>query len=111
MVMEKRRAGTTCLDVSRIGLGCVTFGREIDEAVSFQVLDHALDQGINLFDTAEAYGGGQAREYRQKSLGVDDVMLPRLSMPACSVYRPTTWTSTCSTATMPRRRWRKHWRL
>lgn len=43
---------------SRIGLGCVTFGREIDEAASFAVLDHALERGVRHFDTAAAYGGG-----------------------------------------------------
>jgi aryl-alcohol dehydrogenase-like predicted oxidoreductase len=46
------------LPFSRIGLGCVTFGREIDEAVSFALLDHALERGITHFDTAAAYGGG-----------------------------------------------------
>jgi aryl-alcohol dehydrogenase-like predicted oxidoreductase len=44
--------------VSRIGLGCVTLGREIDEAASFALLDHALARGITHFDTAAACGGG-----------------------------------------------------
>lgn len=42
----------------RIGLGCVTFGREIDEAASFTLLDHAFARGVTHFDTAAAYGGG-----------------------------------------------------
>jgi aryl-alcohol dehydrogenase-like predicted oxidoreductase len=42
----------------RIGLGCVTFGREIDEAASFAILDHAFARGVTHFDTAAAYGGG-----------------------------------------------------
>lgn len=46
------------LPVSQIGLGCVTFGREIDEAASFALLDHALSRGVRLFDTASAYGKG-----------------------------------------------------
>jgi aryl-alcohol dehydrogenase-like predicted oxidoreductase len=58
---------------SRIGLGCATLGREVGEEDSFRILDHAFASGITLFDTAEAYGGGQAREYRRKHLGVDDV--------------------------------------
>lgn len=41
-----------------IGLGCVTFGREIDEAASFALLDHALARGVRDFDTAVAYGQG-----------------------------------------------------
>lgn len=42
----------------QIGLGCVTFGREIDEAASFAILDHAFARGGTHFDTAAAYGGG-----------------------------------------------------
>ncbi len=56
----------------RIGLGCVTFGREIDETASFRLLDYAVKRGICLLDTAEAYGGGQARAYRRSSLGIED---------------------------------------
>ena len=35
-------------------------------------MDYALESCITLFDTADAYGGGQSREYRRKYLGVDD---------------------------------------
>jgi aryl-alcohol dehydrogenase-like predicted oxidoreductase len=56
--MEYRQLGNTDLEVSSIGMGCVTFGREIDRAASFEVLDRALDRGVTLFDTAEAYGKG-----------------------------------------------------
>lgn len=44
--------------MSSIGLGCVTFGREIGEAAAFAMLDHAFAQGIVFFDTAAAYGDG-----------------------------------------------------
>ena len=56
--MEYRQLGRSGLQVSALGLGCVTFGREIDEAASFAVMDYALERGITLFDTAEAYGAG-----------------------------------------------------
>ena len=46
------------LHFSRIGLGCATFGREIDEAASFAMMDHAVARGITLFDTAAAYSAG-----------------------------------------------------
>ncbi len=46
------------LPISQIGLGCVTLGREIDEAASCVLLDHAFARGVRLFDTASAYGGG-----------------------------------------------------
>jgi aryl-alcohol dehydrogenase-like predicted oxidoreductase len=60
--MEYRTLGNSDLRVSSIGLGCVTFGREIDAAASFAVLDRALEAGITLFDTAEAYGAGASEE-------------------------------------------------
>lgn len=60
--MEYRRLGQSGLVVSSIGLGCVTFGREVDEASSFAVMDRALESGITLFDTAEAYAGGRSEE-------------------------------------------------
>ncbi len=56
--MELRQLGTSDLNVTSIALGCVTFGREIAAATSFAVLDRAMDCGINLLDTAAAYGNG-----------------------------------------------------
>jgi len=70
--MQTRALGRTGLSAPRIGLGCVTFGREIDEDASFAIMDYAVEHGVTLFDTAEAYGGGQAREYRKSALGMDD---------------------------------------
>lgn len=70
--MDRRELGRTGVEVSRIGLGCATFGREIDQSASFALMDYAVSHGISLFDTAEAYGGGQAREYRRTQLQVDD---------------------------------------
>jgi 1-deoxyxylulose-5-phosphate synthase len=56
--MEYRPLGNTDLQVSSIGMGCVTFGRELDREASFAVLDRALDRGVTLFDSAEAYAEG-----------------------------------------------------
>ena len=41
-------------DYSSIGLGCLTFSREIDQAASFAMMDHALAHGITFFETAGA---------------------------------------------------------
>ena len=57
-MLKYRTLGKSDLTISSIGLGCVTFGREIDPQTSFKVLDHALERGITLFDTAEAYANG-----------------------------------------------------
>lgn len=51
-MIEQRHIGGSDILVSRLGLGCVTFGREIDEAESFRLLDQARDGGITLLDTA-----------------------------------------------------------
>ena len=71
--MEKRLLGKTSIELSVFGLGCVTLGREIGEEKSFQILDYALKKGINWLDTAEGYGGGNARAYRRNFLGINDV--------------------------------------
>lgn len=71
--METRRLPSVDVPISRLGLGTVTFGREIDEPNSCALMDYAVDRGINLFDTAEAYGGGQSREYRRTVLKIDDI--------------------------------------
>tara|TARA_Y100000588_G_scaffold214196_1_gene228084 strand:+ start:421 stop:1404 length:984 start_codon:yes stop_codon:yes gene_type:complete len=70
--MERQKVGRTDITISPIGLGCVTFGREIDEETSYQMLDYAVERGVNWFDTAEAYGGGNARAYRRNFLQVED---------------------------------------
>lgn len=57
---------------NRLGLGCTNFGREITEESAFALMDYALENGITLFDTAEAYGGGNAAAYRRERLGIDD---------------------------------------
>ena len=45
---------------ARLGLGCVTFGREIDRTNAFAMMDHAVAHDIVFFDTAAAYGGGMS---------------------------------------------------
>ena len=58
--------------ISAIGLGCATFGREIDEETSLKLLDYAVEKGITFLDTAEAYGGGNSHTYRIQEYGLDD---------------------------------------
>lgn len=57
-MMQYRICGQSNLSVSALGLGCVTFGREIDRETSLAIMDHAFANGITLFDTAEAYAQG-----------------------------------------------------
>lgn len=53
--MERITLGQSDLSVSRIGLGTMTFGEQVDEAGSHALLDRAVDAGINLLDVAEMY--------------------------------------------------------
>ena len=72
-VNAARALGHSGLTTGVLSFGSGTFGREIDEATSWQLLDYALDQGITLLDTAEDYGGGNALAGRKATYGVDDV--------------------------------------
>ena len=57
--MQKRHLGRNGPEVSAIGLGCMgmsEFYGPADDAESVATIHHALDRGINLLDTADAYG-------------------------------------------------------
>jgi aryl-alcohol dehydrogenase-like predicted oxidoreductase len=60
--MRYRALGASGLTVSVTGLGCNNFGRRLDLARTRAVVDAALDAGITLFDTADAYGLGGSEE-------------------------------------------------
>jgi aryl-alcohol dehydrogenase-like predicted oxidoreductase len=53
--MEYRPLGRTGIKVSAIGLGTMTFGEQNTAAEGHEQIDYALDQGVNLLDTAEMY--------------------------------------------------------
>jgi aryl-alcohol dehydrogenase-like predicted oxidoreductase len=54
--MEYKNLGRTGLKVSRLCLGTMNFGPRTSEADSFVMMDRALDEGLNFFDTANRYG-------------------------------------------------------
>lgn len=56
MTIEHRRLGKHGVLVSNICLGTMNFGWHTSEEESFKIMDHALEQGINFFDTADVYG-------------------------------------------------------
>jgi aryl-alcohol dehydrogenase-like predicted oxidoreductase len=61
MKIPRRKLGPQGLEVSAIGLGCMgmsDFYGPSDEATNLRVLNAALDIGINLLDTSDAYGVG-----------------------------------------------------
>jgi aryl-alcohol dehydrogenase-like predicted oxidoreductase len=70
--VDYRLVGRTGVRVSSLGLGCAgfggvgseveRFGQGEDERTAFSLMDHAFELGINLFDTANSYGGGRSEE-------------------------------------------------
>jgi aryl-alcohol dehydrogenase-like predicted oxidoreductase len=55
--MDHRPLGRTALQVSELCLGTMNFGSATPQPEAFQILDRALDCGINFVDTANQYGG------------------------------------------------------
>ncbi len=53
--MQHVRLGRSGLLVSRVCLGTMTFGLQVDETASVAILDHASDLGITFIDTADIY--------------------------------------------------------
>ncbi len=53
--MEYNKLPGTNIEVSKICLGTMTWGRQNSESEAFEQMDYSLDQGVNFFDTAELY--------------------------------------------------------
>ncbi len=60
--MRYRTLGRTGVNVSAIGLGCMMFGGRTSPEDSYEIIDYALDQGVNFLDTANVYNGGRSEE-------------------------------------------------
>lgn len=73
--MEYTKLGNTDISISKICLGCMSFGKAgtmhqwtLDEEKSGDIIRHALELGINFFDTANCYSEGTSEEYLGKAL-------------------------------------------
>ena len=75
--MEYVKLGQTGLEVSKLCLGCMSFGDAslgfhsgwlLDEEKSRVIIKKALDLGINFFDTANGYAAGTSEEYLGRAL-------------------------------------------
>src|SRR5216684_9007781 len=58
--MQKRKLGTSNLEVSAIGLGCMGlsfgYGPAVEKQAGIALIRSAVERGVTLFDTAEVYG-------------------------------------------------------
>lgn len=68
--MEYIKLGKSELNVSRVCLGCMSFGNAtgmqnwaLNYTDSEKIMSHALEKGINFFDTANCYSNGSSEEY------------------------------------------------
>ncbi|MFJ9899446.1 aldo/keto reductase [Streptomyces sp. NPDC091280] len=74
--MQYVKLGSTGLDVSRISLGCMTYGLPdrgthewtLDDEASRPLIRQALEAGINFFDTANVYSDGTSEEITGRAL-------------------------------------------
>ncbi|MFV0394444.1 MAG: aldo/keto reductase [Coprobacillaceae bacterium] len=74
--MKYSKIGNSNKKVSRLCLGCMTFGDSTSQfhdwtlpyEESKEIIKHALDSGINFFDTANVYSKGTSEEYLGKAL-------------------------------------------
>jgi aryl-alcohol dehydrogenase (NADP+) len=89
--MEYVRMGSTGLKVSRICLGCMSFGSGMDWALNEEdsraIVRHALDGGINFFDTADVYSQGESEEILGRALSDFGVKRDEVVV-ATKVYQP-----------------------
>ena len=67
--MQYAPLGRIGLKVSRLGLGTMNFGPETSERDSFEIMDKALDLGINFFDTADIYGWKKGEGLTEQIIG------------------------------------------
>lgn len=80
--MEKRSLGS--LQVSTVGIGCNNFGMRLDLEGTKNVVDAAIESGINYFDTADIYGGTKSEVLLGQALGnrrSDVIIATKFGMP------------------------------
>ena len=69
MPMEYRRLGRSGLKLSLLSFGSwVTFGEQVDGDVALECLSTARDAGVNFFDNAESYAGGESERVMGQAL-------------------------------------------
>ena len=66
--MEYRSLGRTGIKVSKLCLGCLTFGAATEPEDSYDMVDRAIDAGINFLDTANQYSLGKSEEVTGEAL-------------------------------------------
>ena len=66
--MQYKQMGRTGLKISAMSIGTMFFGTQVGEEEAIKTLDLAFEKGINMFDTADAYGLGKSEEIVGKAI-------------------------------------------
>ena len=74
--MKYTQLGNTGIEVSRICVGCMSYGKPsedfhlwtLNQEETTKMIKHALDLGVNFFDTANVYSHGTSEEFLGKAL-------------------------------------------
>ena len=66
--MEYRSLGRTGVKVSPLCLGCMNFGGKTTPEASYEIIDRAIDAGVNFLDTANVYSRGRSEEVTGEAL-------------------------------------------
>ena len=74
--MKYTQLGNTGIEVSRICVGCMSYGKPsedfhlwtLNQEETTKMIKHALDLGVNFFDTANGYSHGTSEEFLGKAL-------------------------------------------
>lgn len=91
--MKYTKLGNTNIEVSRICVGCMSYGKPsedfhlwtLDQEETTKMIKHALDLGVNFFDTANVYSHGTSEEFLGKALKDLDVARDQVVL-ASKVY-------------------------
>ncbi|MBJ7450706.1 MAG: aldo/keto reductase [Blastococcus sp.] len=67
--MDYKHLGRSGLTVSRLCLGTMNFGSRTEESDSHEIMDRALAEGVNFFDTANVYGGEAGKGRTEEVVG------------------------------------------
>lgn len=67
--MDYQHLGRSGLTVSRLCLGTMNFGSRTEESASHEIMDRALAEGVNFFDTANVYGGDAGKGRTEEVVG------------------------------------------
>jgi len=68
-MMEYRRLGRSGLNISPLVLGTMNFGGPTGREESFEIIERALEAGVNLFDCADVYANGESEKILGEALG------------------------------------------